>query len=260
MVGQPYNPSNCAFVSNQALNANQFGNAPYSSNNTNHLVLWDFVEKKLLWVNSATNVIESEVGGANLPTNVGNLSINPNSLPESSLVREYYDGDLVKYPLETITGTTNETIVGSVFIPANTYKVGDVVKKGIVTLSYAQKINSGLNNNINFYANATNSLIGATLINNIQNSNSGGYLTVSTGYNAAAPIDPDFAKFISITNLVGGNIDNSVNPMVYQSSYTTFDITSDAYVIVTTTLADSNDFFTLRSLFLNKVINPRNLV
>ena len=62
MIGQAYNPNNCAFVSNQALNANQFnGSVPYSSNNTNHLVLWDFVEKKLLWVNSITNIIESEI-------------------------------------------------------------------------------------------------------------------------------------------------------------------------------------------------------
>jgi len=62
MVGQAYNPSNCSFVTNQGLNANQFnGSVPYSSNNTNHLVLWDFVEKKLLWVNSITNIIESEI-------------------------------------------------------------------------------------------------------------------------------------------------------------------------------------------------------
>jgi hypothetical protein len=62
MVGQAYNPSNCSFVTNQGLNANQFnGSFPYSSNNTNHLVLWDFVEKKLLWVNSITNIIESEI-------------------------------------------------------------------------------------------------------------------------------------------------------------------------------------------------------
>jgi hypothetical protein len=64
MVGVPYNSNNCAFVTNQALNVDQFnGNVPYSSNNTNHLVLWDFVDMKLLWVNSKTNIIEAEIGG-----------------------------------------------------------------------------------------------------------------------------------------------------------------------------------------------------
>lgn len=66
MVGVAYNPNNCAFISNQARNANQFnGNVPYSTNNTNHLVLWDFVENKLIWVNSVTNIIEAELPKGN---------------------------------------------------------------------------------------------------------------------------------------------------------------------------------------------------
>lgn len=65
MVGVPYNPSNCAFIANQALNANQFnGNVNYSTNNTTHLTLWDFVEQKIYWVNSQTNIIEAEIPGA----------------------------------------------------------------------------------------------------------------------------------------------------------------------------------------------------
>lgn len=66
MVGVAYNPNNCAFISNQARNANQFnGNVPYSTNNTNHLVLWDFVAEKLYWVNSVTNIIEAELPKGN---------------------------------------------------------------------------------------------------------------------------------------------------------------------------------------------------
>lgn len=61
MIGIPYNPDNCAFISNQALNSNQFNpNVPQSSNSTNHTILWDFVEKKLYWVNTLTNIIEKE--------------------------------------------------------------------------------------------------------------------------------------------------------------------------------------------------------
>lgn len=70
MIGLPFNPNNCAFVSNQALNANQFnGNVSSSSNNTTHTVLWDFVAEKLYWVNTLTNLIEAELPGAN----AGNL-------------------------------------------------------------------------------------------------------------------------------------------------------------------------------------------
>lgn len=70
MIGSPFNPNNCAFVSNQSLNANQFnGNVSSSSNNTTHTVLWDFVAEKLYWVNTQTNIIEAELPGAN----AGNL-------------------------------------------------------------------------------------------------------------------------------------------------------------------------------------------
>lgn len=66
MVGVPFNPDNCAFIANQALNTNQFnGNVPNSSNQTTHTVLWDFVEQKLYWVNTQTNIIEAELPGTN---------------------------------------------------------------------------------------------------------------------------------------------------------------------------------------------------
>lgn len=66
MVGVPFNPDNCAFIANQALNTNQFnGNVPNSANSTTHTVLWDFVEQKLYWVNTQTNIIEAELPGTN---------------------------------------------------------------------------------------------------------------------------------------------------------------------------------------------------
>jgi len=60
MVGVPFNPDNCIFISNQALNANQFGAVPNASNQSNHTILWDTVESKLYWVNTLTNIIEKE--------------------------------------------------------------------------------------------------------------------------------------------------------------------------------------------------------
>lgn len=64
MVGVPFNPDNCAFIANQALNTNQFnGGVLNASNITTHTVLWDFVEQKLYWVNTKTNIIEHEIPG-----------------------------------------------------------------------------------------------------------------------------------------------------------------------------------------------------
>lgn len=71
MIGQPYNPNECAFLMNQSLNANQFNdNVPNASNSTNHIVLWNFAESKLLWVNSLTGLIEYEIVGASGTPNV----------------------------------------------------------------------------------------------------------------------------------------------------------------------------------------------
>jgi hypothetical protein len=44
MIGQPYNPNNCCFLANQALNANQFdSNVPDTANTSVYILLWDFV-------------------------------------------------------------------------------------------------------------------------------------------------------------------------------------------------------------------------
>jgi len=64
MIGLPFNSDNCLFVANQAVNANQFNsNVPDVSNNNNHTVLWDFVDNKILWVNTLTNIREREIDG-----------------------------------------------------------------------------------------------------------------------------------------------------------------------------------------------------
>ena len=66
MVGQPFNPNNCAFLANQAFNANQFdSNVPNSGNTTVHTVLWDFIAGKLYWVDAKTNLIQYELPAAN---------------------------------------------------------------------------------------------------------------------------------------------------------------------------------------------------
>jgi hypothetical protein len=64
MIGAAYNPDNCIFIVNQALNANQFSSVPNSSNQTNHNVLWDIQSNSLIWVDTKTNLIEYELKSA----------------------------------------------------------------------------------------------------------------------------------------------------------------------------------------------------
>ena len=70
MIGQPFNPNNCCFIANQALNANQFDpNVPDSGNTLVCNLLWDFVANSFIWVDARTNLILRElVGGAVGPT------------------------------------------------------------------------------------------------------------------------------------------------------------------------------------------------
>jgi hypothetical protein len=254
MVGQAYNPNNCAFVTNQALNANQFGNAPYSSNNTNHLVLWDFVENKILWVNSQTNLIESEIGGGDLPTNVGNLIVNEISQVESTLVREYTIGETNIFPIETHTGTTQETIIKTIYIPANTYKIGDYFdqKAGIGIFNFAST--SANPSEFRVYFNNSPSLVGATLVDSTtQNGNARSALGFTFGIT-------EF-KISSNNTIRGGGIDPVSNPYVYSSNaQTIFNITQDAYLILSAELGTISDRAAVESAYLFKAINAQKLV
>lgn len=64
MIGQPFNPNNCCFIANQALNANQFDpNVPDSGNNMVCVLMWDFVANTLIWVDAKTNLILRELAG-----------------------------------------------------------------------------------------------------------------------------------------------------------------------------------------------------
>lgn len=255
MIGQPYNPDNCAFVTNQALNTNQFnGNVPYSSNNTTHLVLWDFVDNKLLWVNSQNNVIESEIGGADLPTNVGNLVVNESGSVQSTLVREYTIGETNIFPIQTHTGTTQETIIKNIYVPANTYKIGDYFdqKPGMAIFSFAYDTSNP--SVFRIYYNTSPSLVGATSTDfTTQNGQGRSGLSLNFGTG-------EF-EIISNNTIRGGNIDSSSNPFVYNViSQTIFDITQDAYFILTAELSSVSDRAAVETAYLLKAINAQKLV
>ena len=73
MVGVAFNPNNCAFLSNQAFNANQFDtDVPNAGNTTVHTVLWDFIAGKIYWVDAKTNLIQYEIPSVN----AGNLFVD----------------------------------------------------------------------------------------------------------------------------------------------------------------------------------------
>lgn len=258
MIGQPYNPDNCAFVTNQALNTNQFnGNVPYSSNNTTHLVLWDFVDNKLLWVNSQNNVIESEIGGADLPTNAGNLVVNESGVVQSTLVREYTNGENVILPLQTHTGTTTETIVGSIFIPANTYKIGDYwdTKSGLAEFIYSYSVQFSTLTTRSYF-NTSLSLSGAILSNTVVDAGGDGQNTGGFSLNGKNNM-----KFTSNNTLTGNGIDTTVYPFVYFDVNTPiFDITQDAYFIVTFELSSIAGKAALSNLYTTKIFNSQKLV
>lgn len=251
MVGQPYNPDNCVFVSSQTLNANQFnGNVPFSTNNTTHNILWDFVEKKLYWVNTLTNLIESEIGGSSLPTNVGNLVINETSEPQSTLVREYYNGFFVKNPLSVVTNTTQEIIGGILFVPANTFKVGDYFNE-IARLAFGYNTQSASGNSFfSIWYNSKPNLSGAELIKSE---------TLGSGNNSIYDTSIyNFRQGRKITSINGytGGLDDSLLPFSYVDNDTPmFDVTQDNYLIISFIPQDVGCAFAVTNFYLSKVLN-----
>lgn len=127
MVGIAYNPDNCAFISNQARNTNQFNdNVPYSSNSTTHLVLWDFVAEKLYWVNSLTNIIDAEIPGASACDFIADINYVGESdpgyiytcVPTNGTAPYTYEWTLraepqVDFTIPGATNTQNVTVVTS---------------------------------------------------------------------------------------------------------------------------------------------------
>jgi hypothetical protein len=86
MIGTVFNPSNCCFLSSQALNSNQFDpNVPDTGNLTTHNLLWDFVANTFIWVDTKTNLIVKELGGVSKQI-AGFLNQSSTSEPEFSEV------------------------------------------------------------------------------------------------------------------------------------------------------------------------------
>lgn len=92
MIGIPYNPNNCIFITSQTLNADQFNqNVPASGNKTTHNMLWDTANRTLIWVDTATNLIVFEIGGGGLPfgNDIGVVNAYQTLIPGSTLTDGY---------------------------------------------------------------------------------------------------------------------------------------------------------------------------
>lgn len=119
-----------------------------------------------------------------------------------------------------VTGTTSNTILDSLLIPANTFKVGvvDLKIRNIWTTTVATKTTR-------IYINTSNSLSGATLI--------------GTHAAGTAALSVDMGRFLAIKNLTTIQVFNSATSLIANESIVTsavssitFDNTVTNYIIV----------------------------
>ena len=93
MIGVPYIPSNCIFISSQALNANQFIQGAPVSNPVPHDLLWDTISNSFIWVNTKTGIIAFElIGGSGmLPfgNDTGAVNAVQVTIPDATLTDGY---------------------------------------------------------------------------------------------------------------------------------------------------------------------------
>ena len=119
-----------------------------------------------------------------------------------------------------VTGTTSNTILDSLLIPANTFKVGvvDLKLRNIWTTTVATKTTR-------IYINTSNSLSGATLL--------------GTHAAGTAGLSVDMGRFLAIKNLTTIQVFNSATSLIANESIVTsavssitFDNTVTNYIIV----------------------------
>ena len=142
-----------------------------------------------------------------------------------------------------LTGTTAEGILESIFIPANTYAVGDIMK----IINAMNKTGTAGNSLLRTRINTINSLTGSVII--------------STGGTAASNVlsgaNPERHFNIRSGNLIegypftiGGVFENG-NANVQRTS-TTFDPTQDVYLLLTAQLGSASDSIVNAQYLLEK--------
>jgi len=150
-------------------------------------------------------------------------------------------------PNTTHTGNTNNTLVYSKLITANTIGTGDGIQ---ISTKFTKPSGSAANPTVRIYVNTTASLSGATLLATYLTTNLNGrfFLVERT-----ANVDGATTNFIAAAS---GALTDSATLSVNAPSEISIDWTVDQYIIVAIQLGNAADSITLRmvNVILNKAI------
>jgi hypothetical protein len=188
--------------------------------------------------------LESLIGStSSLPTNPGNLmNISESEVISSPFNRIFSLGKtLFETPL-IHTGTVNETIIFTQSVPANTFRVGDIIRNKTIDASFILE-NSGTMT-FSVYWNTEPTLQGSELLSQVSSGENGSYNEsfnlVDIGYKTVVVYD---------TNVVI-NVDDNQIPPIYDE-YTIWNLDEEVYLILTVQLEDPGDRLCLWSSYIS---------
>lgn len=143
MIGVPFNPDTCIFLSSQALNSNQFNpSVPDAGNITTHNLLFDTVNNSLIWVDTKTNLIVQETSGsgAGVTYEHAKVDVTANGIGDESLTISLNNAAPIALSKKTyITITTGAPIppTGTVItdsVTGATGELGNIISGSIYEL------------------------------------------------------------------------------------------------------------------------------
>jgi len=187
---------------------------------------------------------------SSLPTNPGNLmNISEGELISSTIDRIFVLGKtLFETPL-IHTGTVSETIIFTQSVPANTFRVGDIIQNKTIDASFILE-NSGTMT-FSVYWNTEPTLQGSELLSQVSSSGENG------SYNGEFDLVDIGSKTVVVydTNVVI-NVDDNQIPPIYDE-YTIWNLDEEVYLILTVQLEDPGDRLCLWSSYIsNSAITP----
>ena len=181
-----------------------------------------------------------------MPLNVdkittGSLSVDNNELFITRPTVLGILGEFMINPKIIVSGTTDETILYSLLIPKNTFRVGDFVENSLANIEFGLTTNSG-DATISVYYNSTNDLNGATFLN-----------SAPRGTTELDEFEYGISKYgwkyTSNTEYIVLS-----NDILTYDTETSFDITQDNYFIFTVQLDGSSDVAALYKCFSRPII------
>jgi hypothetical protein len=192
--------------------------------------------------------------GSSLPTNPGNLmNISEGEVISSPINRIFVLGKtLFENPL-IHTGTVSETIIFTQSVPANTFRVGDIIQNKTIDASFILE-NSGTMT-FSVYWNTEPTLQGSELLSQVSSSGENG--ASPSSYNESFSLVDIDSKVVVVydTNVVISVDDNQIPPIY--DEYTIWNLDEEVYLILTVQLEDPGDRLCLWSSYIeNSAITP----